>query len=211
MCFSVTASFVTSGALITAGGVGLALAKKNERLVASIPLLFALQQAVEGVQWLITEAGSSSTLLGYFYLLFAFILWPTYIPLAAYALEQQPQRKKYLRGILILGLLVSLGAVLALFSYPLNLILEDGNFSYSVIMPSWLMLLGVIAYSIAVVGSLLLSTRRFIPLFGLLVLGTEIAAATFFPPGFVSVWCFFAAVSSSCIVACLYSWSRSRQ
>ena len=53
MCFSATASFVASGALSALGVATLrATQRKAEIPFATIPLLFGIQQFVEGVLWL---------------------------------------------------------------------------------------------------------------------------------------------------------------
>ncbi|MBI2415948.1 MAG: hypothetical protein HYV33_04815 [Candidatus Kerfeldbacteria bacterium] len=83
MCFSATASFVTSGALAITGSATLAKKPTRQlRWLAVIPLLFALQQTIEGLQWLAPKPSVLSTVLGYAFLLFAFLLWPSYLPLA---------------------------------------------------------------------------------------------------------------------------------
>ena len=72
MCFSATASFAASAVLITAGGASLSLAKPHQRLFAAMPLLFGIQQAIEGLQWLQLDKGESSLLAGYGFLFFAY-------------------------------------------------------------------------------------------------------------------------------------------
>src|SRR6202044_3565146 len=53
MCFTATASFVASGVL---GAVGVAtlpqVKHRRELLFASLPVLFSVHQAIEGVVWL---------------------------------------------------------------------------------------------------------------------------------------------------------------
>lgn len=75
MCFSAEASFIASGGLAVIGGVSLVMAKKEDKLLAVIPLLFSVQQAFEGVQWLYLDSGSSSLLAGYGFLLLLFGLY----------------------------------------------------------------------------------------------------------------------------------------
>ena len=91
MCFSAQASFVT--AAIT-GGIGIvALTRINEPRegpFAAAPLLFALQQAVEGLLWLNLPSapdGSFTTVLTFLYLLLAEAFWPFYAPFAIWLIE----------------------------------------------------------------------------------------------------------------------------
>ncbi len=198
MCFSATASFVTSGALAVAGGASLKLAKRHERMIALIPLFFAIQQAIEGIQWLLPHPSAQSQLLGYAYLFFAFLLWPAYIPAAVYSLETDKRRNKFLNWLMILGASVSLGLFLILFIYPLALSVNN-NIRYGVPAAAPVIGIGTVLYTLAVVGSLIASSRRALRVFCALVLAAEIAAAAFFLNGFASVWCFFAAVLSALI------------
>ena len=80
MCFSASASFIASGGLAALGGVSFVSAKKKDKVLAVIPIMFSIQQFCEGIQWLYLNSGSSSPVFGYLFLLFAFILWPIYVP-----------------------------------------------------------------------------------------------------------------------------------
>ena len=68
MCFSAPASFIASGGLLALGGASLAVAKKEDKVLALIPFLFGIQQGLEGFQWLYLNSGSPSLLLGYAFL-----------------------------------------------------------------------------------------------------------------------------------------------
>src|SRR3989344_4561522 len=62
MCFSATASFVAGGALGAVGGVTMAEVKiKAEMPLASIPLIFGIQQTIEGVIWVSFGSGLISS------------------------------------------------------------------------------------------------------------------------------------------------------
>jgi hypothetical protein len=52
MCFSAQASFGASAVLGIMGIYALHKAKQQERLLAIVPLFFAVQQACEGIVWL---------------------------------------------------------------------------------------------------------------------------------------------------------------
>lgn len=60
MCFSATASFVAAAGLAPVGIVSLVMARRLEperwRPLALMPILFAIQQALEGCVWLGLEA-----------------------------------------------------------------------------------------------------------------------------------------------------------
>ena len=53
MCFSASISFTTAAVLTVAGVITLKnTSNKKEYILASFPLIFALQQFVEGLSWL---------------------------------------------------------------------------------------------------------------------------------------------------------------
>lgn len=91
MCFSSTASFATAG---LTGVIGLLclrrVKRRRELLLAAVPLIFALQQAIEGALWLILPTMPRDRLaaaLTLAFLLLAQVLWPVWAPLAAGVVE----------------------------------------------------------------------------------------------------------------------------
>ena len=83
MCFSATASFVAGTALSATGAVTLAETKKKSDIpFASIPLLFGIQQFVEGAVWLSFQNSAQifNHIATYAYLGLAYVLWPIFVP-----------------------------------------------------------------------------------------------------------------------------------
>lgn len=198
MCFSASASFIASGALVVIGLVSLRIAKKKEWSAALVPLFFAVQQAIEGWQWLVPHPSPISIILGYSFLFFAFLFWPVYIPSAVYFAEAHKRRQRFISYLLLLGSLVSLTLLIALVSSPLT-INVCGNIIYPWFNISLPIILITILYTLAVNGSLLASSQPPLRRLGLLSLVAELITLLFFTSGFVSVWCFFAALISSYI------------
>ena len=98
MCFSVTASFVAGTVLSATGAVTIKKAKtKSEIPFATIPLLFGVQQFVEGAVWLSFQYSAQifNQMATYAYLGFAYVLWPIFVPLSVGLLETDPRRKTY--------------------------------------------------------------------------------------------------------------------
>jgi hypothetical protein len=89
MCFSAPASLIASGGLVVIGGASLAIAKKEEKILAAIPFLFGIQQAFEGIQWLHLNVGPPSLFAGYGFLFFAFLVWPVYVPAMVFVLDKK--------------------------------------------------------------------------------------------------------------------------
>jgi hypothetical protein len=84
MCFSATASFAVAVALACVGAASMARnPSPRGRMLAAIPLVFAAQQATEGIVWL-TVSGSAHVSLQPLavdaFLAFALIVWPLWFP-----------------------------------------------------------------------------------------------------------------------------------
>ncbi|MFH1430134.1 MAG: DUF6629 family protein [Candidatus Uhrbacteria bacterium] len=195
MCFSAGASFVTGGVL---AAVGVAVVKrkpkKRERLFAAIPFLFAIQQLIEGAQWLFLKNGSACFPLGYGFLFFAFILWPTYIPCAVYMMERNKRRRRLVAVFLGAGVMSTLFLIFMLLSQSLSIDILHRSISY--VIDVAYARVGMFVYAAIVCGSLLVATDKHMRLFGLLLLLSFIVSYAFFQYAFTSVWCFFAAALS---------------
>lgn len=195
MCFSATASFVAGGGLTAVGGsIATRARSKRELPLALIPLLFGLQQIVEGVQWVSAKPSSLSLAMGYLFLSFAFVLWPTYVPIAILLVETHPLRKRILSFCVFIGVLVSAFLLGTLLTKPLAIEVLNNHIKYNIELPriAW----GLIPYVLATVGSCLISSHRMIFWLGL-GMGVGLAVSLiFYKANFGSVWCFFAAVLS---------------
>lgn len=197
--FSATASFAASGVLIGASVITLSSMKgKSARLFALIPLLFAVQQVIEGFQWLAVSNGTPNLALGYAFLLFAHLIWPIFLPLAALEAEADPLRRKLIMVCLALGIFSSAVLGYALLTEPLVVTGLYRTIHYAVEAPfDWLL---PFTYVISVVGSGLLVKRYWIQMFALLGLFGLIVSFLMYTEAFASVWCFFAAVLSLCVI-----------
>ena len=102
MCFSATASFTAGAILVTAGVLTLRhVQSKSTFPFACIPLLFGIQQIVEGIVW--TSFGSPilHTVATYVFVMFSHVLWPSFVPFSIWLIEKDPIRKKILLSISI--------------------------------------------------------------------------------------------------------------
>ena len=134
MCFSAPASFVTAG--IT-GAIGIvALTRVNEPRtlpLAATPLLFAIQQGIEGLLWLrlpLDSDGSLSTTLTFLYLFFAQAFWPLYAPVAVWLVE--PNRHRRLFMVVCMGVGTGVGTYLlwGILGHPHLATILDGHIVY---------------------------------------------------------------------------------
>ncbi|MBF8281056.1 MAG: hypothetical protein HW383_829 [Candidatus Magasanikbacteria bacterium] len=197
MCFSATASFVAGTALTAVGVVTIKKAKRKSELpFAMIPLLFGLQQLTEGLVWLSFRfpAPLLNAVTTNVYSLFAFMLWPIFMPFAVRSLETVPWRKKLLFFFQLIGLAV--GAYFLFFHLQSPATSQIINKSIVYSAPHFYYLLAIVFYFSATCISTLFSSHKLVNLLGVLVIISAITTYRFYTVSFVSVWCFFAAILS---------------
>jgi hypothetical protein len=197
MCFGPVASFTSAAVLTTAGAVTLKTARsRNELLFAAFPLLFGVQQFIEGLIWLGVHDGP---LLNYrrplaaLFLLFAYILWPVLSPLAVYLLEPKRKIRIILTGFIVAGILTAGYLVWFAITYPHQINVIGHSIQYHTKKFST-------ATGIFYLGSTyipyLLSSHRGIVTLGVLNILFAAISRYFYWTTFDSVWCFFAAALS---------------
>lgn len=206
MCFSATASFTASAVLATIGLATLKNTGKSKAFaLALIPMFFAIQQFMEGMQWLyLTSQGyprGISSLAEFGFLFFAYLLWPIWIPFSLLLIETDQRRKAILKILLLLGFGVS---CLTLYFWMANggeAKVVNHSIQYGIPVQK----LAIIPYIIAVTLPWFVTSFPRGWLFGSLVIISCIISLYLFSVVFTSVWCFFAAVLS--IV--LYFWVKN--
>ena len=195
MCFSATASFVAGGALAATGAVTISKAKtKAELPLASIPLLFGIQQIIEGVIWVSFGLPALSTVMTYLYLMFAYVLWPIFVPIAVLLIETNPVRKNILRVLSLIGFVLGMYLLYFIFADPSKAHIVNQSIAYD--YRHLYELLPLFLYVLVTCGSGLVSSHRIIQVFGVAALTTFFVANWFYNITFISVWCFFAAILS---------------
>jgi len=207
MCFSATASFVAGGALSATGALTLTKAKtKAELPLASIPLWFGIQQTIEGIIWVSFGLPTLNTIMTYAYLMFAYVFWPVFVPIAILLIETNPVRKNILRFLSFIGCTMGLYLLYFIFADPGNahIVNQSIAYDYQHLYP----LLPLTFYVAATCGSGLVSSHKTINVFALAVLISFFFAYWFLNVTFISVWCFFAAVLSFIIF--LYFYRRNK-
>lgn len=198
MCFSAPASFIAGAALTATGIVTTTKASKKRRQLpfASLPLIFGLQQIIDGVAWI--SAGSAvQTLAAYSYAFIAYIFWPIFIPFSVLWFEPNKKRQKVLRVLLVIGVLTGLYALVLMLSGPVTAQSINSCIRYDTAVPYWPPML--LPYVIATCGSFLVSSHRFVNWFGVVTFISALVAGWFYFETFSSVWCFFAAILSAMI------------
>jgi len=207
MCFSATASFSLSAALIPVGVACLRKAQDEDRRylpLATFPLAFGIQQAIEGLVWVGLGANDARlvALAAAGFVFFSHGFWLVWTPLTAAALEGDRLRRQIWQILTGIGLLYGLYFNLPLWLHLRQLAVSVHNHSLVYQLQLWLhptrslVLLGYTLYVLTILAPLVLSGDRHIQRLGGLVLGALLLTANFFSAGFISVWCFFAALVS---------------
>ena len=200
MCFSATASFTASAVLLGIGALTLrGVQRPGDRALAAIPVLFAIQQALEGVVWL----SLSGTLQGVLdpatqlYSLFSHVLWPIYVPFAVWSAESPGPRRRWLLGLLGLGAVVGGFLLYGMVVNPIVARPLGQHIEYD--SPHFYVATVLLGYLAATTLSQMLSRHRWVRWFGVLALVSAVLAYLAYAQWFISVWCFFAALLSGVI------------
>lgn len=204
MCFSAQASFTAGTLLMFTGTASVVHAKRVHSplwVLAALPLLFGVQQMLEGGVWLALAAQSAlwTRALSLAFLFFAFFLWPLYCPLAVLPAEAQHRK----RHAALLGLMLCGGVLGALIYIPvltgqvgLTTQIMDRCISYQTDRASELKHVYTLLYLGLTVMPFAFSSHNSLRFFAVLLLLSIGLAAYFYTAAFFSVWCFFAAVLS---------------
>lgn len=197
MCFSATASFATAALTGVFGVASLARATSLRELpLAAMPLIFAVQQSLEGLLWLAlpsAPAGSAASSLTLLYLVIAQVVWPIFAPTASLLVEQHPMRRRLMRLCLIVGSGVSVYLLWRTLTSPHGAAVVDGHIVYVADYKSTAL---VLAYTVATALPLMLSTHRMVAVMGVFIFVGSFVAYFSYEAAFPSVWCFFAAGAS---------------
>lgn len=197
MCFSAPASFTAAAVLLGTGIVTVRRVRAwREVPYAAIPLLFGIQQLLEGMLWLTfpDRAPLLNVGLTHFYSFFSHVLWPIYVPLAALALETVPWRRRVLAGIALAGALVGVYLLVMLVRLPITARVVGQHIFYD--SPHFYVLTTMALYLIGTCAGLMVSSHRRVAAFGNAAFVSAVAAYVFYATWFISVWCFFAGVLS---------------
>jgi hypothetical protein len=198
MCFSATASFTSAGAIAIVGVATLRQVRELRTLpFASVPIMFALHQCIEGLVWLgldgrIGAAGLHRAAL--LFMLYAQGILPAFMPAAVTLMEPPGWRRKAIAVLFGVGALVCLWDLYGLATLPSRVYVDHHSIAYRNAMTGnfWISCL----YILATCGSLLLSSHRTLRLYGVAnVVGLTIVQIVR-SYVFASVWCFYAAALS---------------
>ncbi|MDQ1384576.1 MAG: hypothetical protein QOG65_1955 [Actinomycetota bacterium] len=199
MCFSPDADAVVGGIVVVIGLDALRHVREPKQIVlASLPLLFGLHQIDEAFVWWGLQGRISESIgrVGtWVYLLFALAALPALVPLAVLAIERSSARRRVIAAFSALGIGVGAALGISMFRGPVNAAIDGRHIAYDV---SALHQGGQVTalYVLAACGALVLCSYRDIAALGLLNLVAVPVLMWLTVSGFISLWCFWAAIVS---------------
>lgn len=206
MCFSPQADLIGGTVLVVIGIDALRhVHQRRDHLpLAALPLLLAVHQVVEafawwGLQGVVPEGVGRAAV--WIYLLIAFVVLPVYVPLAIAVLEPAGRRRRIIGGFVALGVVVAVLLLLGMVRGPVTAELADYHLAYGTGVSAGFPI--VVAYVVATCGSVLLSGRPYLAVFGAVNLLAVVVLARFELDGFASLWCAWAAVTAAGIAVYL--------
>lgn len=206
MCFSAGVSLSAS---VVLGGIGAASIASNtdstRRLYAATPLLFAAQQAAEGIVWRTMGQSNDGDLhqaaINAF-LAFALVVWPVWLPLSLERFEENPARKRLLRALVLFGSCVSLGSATLLLRNQATASMAGRSLHYDFAgdQGTVISLLMLAVYLVPTLAPYLITTAPKARRIGVMLVFSVAAAVYVQKEALTSVWCFFGAILSGLIL-----------
>ena len=187
--------------MLVIGAITIRLSRDRAELpFAAIPVLFGVQQLIEGALWLTfpDKAPLLNAILTHIYSLFSHVLWPVYVPIAVILMEPIRWRRRVIAGIALAGAVVGLYLLYFLVTQPLTALVVGQHITYK--SPHFNTVTVMLFYVLGTCISSLFSSCGSVRWFGVVTLLSFGAASVFYAAWFISVWCFFAAVLSSIIL-----------
>lgn len=204
MCFSATASFVSGSVLTVAGTISLSSAKKNnQKLFAAIPMIFGIQQFLEGLLWLVLPDPSnkeSIQLLTLLFLFFAQVVWPLWVPLSVWVYEEDAKRKNTLLLFLGIGIIVSGYLAYCLINFDVAAVMKEHHIQYQLSFIQKIVPISGWLYFVTTVIPPFISTCHRMRILGTIIFLSYVVSKVYFNDYLISVWCFFAAVLSVLVI-----------
>jgi hypothetical protein len=212
VCFSAVANFTGSAAL---GAVGVVTLKKvkhrRELLFASLPILFAIHQFIEGFVWLGLDGILPPEVthdMGAAFMLYAQGLLPFLLPMSVLLFEADKKSRRRMVPFVVLGGATTLYILWALTAFPTQIYVRSNSIVY--INQATNNTAVAVLYVIATCGSLFFSQIRAMIAFGAANLAILLIVMAFKRYAFTSLWCAYAAIASVIILAYFWKTSASR-
>ncbi|ABM03443.1 conserved hypothetical protein [Psychromonas ingrahamii 37] len=218
MCFSATASISLGLVLVPVGIYSIkraATLPSGFRVLALTPLLFGLQQTLEGFVWLGLASGDALATrfaaLGFNF--FSLFFWLVWIPLCCYSIEPSALKRKLFSLLSILGLAHGLSMYVPLLLYKdwltVDIVGHSIHYSARLLHDGYVPIIFLqILYPLIIIVPLLLNSNAHVKILGLITLSSLLLTRLYFNDALISVWCYFAAVSSIYILFMIIQTSK---
>jgi hypothetical protein len=213
MCFAPEADAIVGAVVIAVGVDALRHVRSPKQIpLAAVPLLLGLHQLTEAFVWWGLQGHVSESVervATWSWLLFAFVALPVLLPVAVDLVERSAGRRWVIRAFALLGVAVAIALAAAIFRGPVNAQIHGHCISYDVDAlgngREWTAL-----YVIAACGALLVSSHRALAALGAMNLVVVPILLWLTVDGFISLWCFWAAIASVVIAMHLRRAGRAR-
>jgi hypothetical protein len=177
---------------------------KRSALFAATPLLFAAQQASEGVVWFTMNDAAHATMhhvAVFAFLGFALVVWPLWVPLSVQLIERSETRRRILWLLFAIGVVAAAGAVVLLTrSRPIAVVTGHSiRYDRAGDTKGIVELLILLLYILPAIVPLFVSAAYLTRTIGVLLVIALVATALIERTALASVWCFFAAMLSGLV------------
>ena len=207
MCYSASASFVTSTILFPVGLITATIAFRRDKhyfLLGLTSIFFAFQQFLEGMVWvsLNHHRPNQAHLYALGYLFFAYAFWPAYLSISVYMIETMNTRLKVMLGFIIASFIGS-GLIY------LPILSGEITFDVSILKHSILYNVKACAdtihqyfllYIITLIVPLLISSVNKIKFLGIMIFISLLVSYVWYFYAFTSIWCFLGAILTTYIL-----------
>jgi hypothetical protein len=199
VCFSPEADAAVGVVVIAVGIDALRHVRVgNEIVLASLPVLFGVHQLTEAFVWWGLQgrvADVVQSVAVWMYLIFALALVPVLVPLAVGLVERKLGRRRVIAACGVLGAVVGVALAVPMFRGTVTATIKSNYIEYHVEALTRGGQLTAL-YVVATCGALLASSYRDIAALGVVNLMALPLLIWLTVGGFVSLWCFWAAIVS---------------
>jgi hypothetical protein len=212
MCFSAQASFLAA-ALLLCIGIMCALKARtlSQGLLSAVPFFFALQQAAEGLLWILIPRSGPPNLIAfltYTFLVPAFIIYPLWLPLCVRMLETDRTRRVLIAGCEIIGVAWAAGGLYLIVMHAIHPSISGCHIYYAFEQTNVPPGLAVVLYAVATIVPFLIAHSRTLNFFGAALALSCIISYVVWYTYFVSIWCFFVALLSMGVYAIIVLFNK---
>lgn len=202
MCFSTQASFTASGFLALIGIAALTKARHQRSLLlfATIPFLFSIQQLCEGIIWMTDPTNSGGFIHSaatHMYLIFAYLVWPLWMPLSILALEDARWRRFACYTALCAALCFGAYTITQMAQTGFWARIDHGHIAYPYYGSSFNFSWASFLYLSATMIPLLSCRLRYTWLLAAAACSSLALTTHWYHAHVTSLWCFFAALLSA--------------